>query len=484
MKPIFPRIVACMAALVVMAASGTAAATTAVGADQLEQDTQSPATEPAADATMDGNIWITGTLRVGGTVLAKAGATWPSGTRFTYQWAADGHDIPGATDFAYTPTLDDFRRELSVTVTATREGYEPVTKTATALDVGEGVFVTEKPYIGGTPAPWKVVHAKVPPWTPEATEFEYDWIVDGIHVGDGSPSLEIRSAWAGKVLKVHVTASRPAYPTVVVTSNSVRIGRAFSTSPVPEISGPRNVGRTLKAIVGNWSPTPSSLSYQWYADGRAIPDATGKWLTLKGPQYRKEITVAVTAKRTGYAGTTRVSEATTEIGRPGVAFSDGKWSAGPDGDVPRGTYIARVGATAPTCHWLTLDSDVVWSGTDTGVRQRVLTVGWRADHTVQSDRCGDWRRHYPGMVVPQRTTADDGVYVLGDHLERGRYVTTGGTDPHRRCEYVVLTEATFYYHDHGGDLILEGSTNGPKTIMIPDGAGAFRTEGCSWTRVG
>ncbi|RYJ07443.1 MAG: hypothetical protein EON52_01245 [Actinomycetales bacterium] len=88
--------------------------------------------------------------------------------------------------------------------------------------------------------------------------------------------------------------------------------RTFTTK-TPTIVGVRMVGRTLRASTGTWSPTPT-LSFQWYADGKAISRATRSTITLTRAQKGKRITVWVTGRRSGYLTVKRGSARTGTIG--------------------------------------------------------------------------------------------------------------------------------------------------------------------------
>lgn len=82
---------------------------------------------------------------------------------------------------------------------------------------------------------------------------------------------------------------------------------AFSQVGSPSFAGINQVGATLNATSGTWSPTPTSLTYQWRRDGMDINFATNSSYTLTGDDYQRTITVAVTAARTGNITTMRVS---------------------------------------------------------------------------------------------------------------------------------------------------------------------------------
>ena len=85
-----------------------------------------------------------------------------------------------------------------------------------------------------------------------------------------------------------------ASQTVTKTSDHQRI-------PLPTgslnttISGTRSVGSTLSFSTGGQFPPNTTLSYQWKADGAAIPGATGSTFTPSSAQLGKIMSIAVTA---------------------------------------------------------------------------------------------------------------------------------------------------------------------------------------------
>ncbi|MBU2075208.1 MAG: hypothetical protein KJ938_12305 [Actinobacteria bacterium] len=81
---------------------------------------------------------VSGTYALGRTLTALPGA-WGQGSTpaHTYQWRRGGQVISGATSSTYAVAADDLGSTLSVTVTATRAGYQPATFTTSALPVAK-----------------------------------------------------------------------------------------------------------------------------------------------------------------------------------------------------------------------------------------------------------------------------------------------------------------------------------------------------------
>lgn len=117
------------------------------------------------------------------------------------------------------------------------------------------------------------------------------------------------------------------------------VGAPFTAAPAPTISGGPAaglvpLGTVLTAKPGTWSPTPSTLSYQWLSDGKPITGATGATYTVTAATAATVVTVRVTAALSGYAVTPRVSPAvrTADAGQMIVVS-------------PRVSGVATVGST-------------------------------------------------------------------------------------------------------------------------------------------
>ena len=423
---------------------------------------------------------IDGTLRVGSTLRALAG-DWTSGTSFTYQWFADGEPISGATGFTFVPTWEQRGTRLSVRLDGSREGYAPVSRTSAATYLIYAGYISQGlPVIVGSATPGATLTATKPPSVPaDASLFSYRWRLDGESIrGANKSTLTMREAWRGHEITVTATVEKAGYVVERVTSASARVGGAYSKSPNPVISGTKRVGSSLKVTRGTWSPTPSSFSFQWYADGQRIAGATKSVYTLKAAEYGKKITVSVRSYRAGYGTVLRRSAATTPVlasATRWVGEGEQDLAVGPD-DVRATLYIAQ--ARSAECAWSRrVGTDVVGSGVGSG--QRMFKVIDTDDTVRASESCGVWIKYYPGMVTTTASTAADGVYVIDDHIERGVYTTSGPAVAGTPCTY------TFYKGFYGQDAVIgEGTVTEPTTVTMPSNAVGLETAGCSWTRVG
>lgn len=93
---------------------------------------------------------------------------------------------------------------------------------------------------------------------------------------------------------------------IVVSSGATNAGRnaslvaaasalTYKNSVLPSISGIAQVGQSMTASPGTWTPTGATYAYQWLAEGSDISGATGPSLTLADRLVGQRITVRVTA---------------------------------------------------------------------------------------------------------------------------------------------------------------------------------------------
>ena len=82
---------------------------------------------------------------------------------------------------------------------------------------------------------------------------------------------------------------------------------------VPGIGGSPQVGRTMTAVAGNWVPAGSQVSYQWLADGRAIPGATGQTYVVPASLVGKALKVQVTALTLQGTHQSKLSDGTNDV---------------------------------------------------------------------------------------------------------------------------------------------------------------------------
>lgn len=275
-----------------------------------------PVVAPGTFEIQDGPT-VTGDAQVDQTLVASAGAWSPTATP-AFQWLVDGSPVPGATDRSYTPSAADVRKQVSVQITLSQPGYEPVTEASPATsEVVPGTFRnTSDASVTGTPQVGKPLTADPGGWSPEPA-LSWQWTADGTPVpGATASSFTPSPAELGKKLSVVVTARRPGYLTSVVESPATQPVLPGTNAVVdrPVISGGLpEIGRSLTATPGTWAVPPSSIAYQWYAADQAIPGATSSTFTPSEAQLDRDLTVQVTVQAPGYAPQTASSAATSAV---------------------------------------------------------------------------------------------------------------------------------------------------------------------------
>jgi len=171
---------------------------------------------------------------------------------------------------------------------------------------------------------------------PAGTELTFKWYRNGKQISDATKtkivrtaddmnaSYKLRDADKGKEVTCKVTLKKANYINRVLqeldsSKNVVVRGRdeskklAFEYLPIPWATTGGVVGETAQvlemgiffgAIAGLPNPADVTFSYQWYRDGKIIPEATKKDYVYKAADIGKDITVAVTYHAQGYQDVT------------------------------------------------------------------------------------------------------------------------------------------------------------------------------------
>lgn len=128
-----------------------------------------------------------------------------------------------------------------------------------------------------------------------------------------SPSEIVVSqdSWGGTFSWSRITRKSGYWPSGFIHFHDVLIDNTVR----PTVSGTPAVGAVLTAAPGTWSPSGTSLSYQWRADGVNITGATGSTFTPRPAQLGKQISVQVTGSATGMADTRAYSKRTDPVAR-------------------------------------------------------------------------------------------------------------------------------------------------------------------------
>lgn len=268
---------------------------------------------------------VSGTATEGLTLTASNSAWGTSGAESNYQWFtastaacnAGQSDIAGAIKSTYVVQAADATKYVCVKITGTKIGFLPSTTITSASGplATHAFTTTPTPTITGEPTVGQVLTAVPGTWAPTQDRFDYQWYHGGTAIAGATNSTHtVTTASVGYSITVAVTAVKNLYPSTTRTSaGTLLIGNAMSVTPTPTISGTAAVGRTLTAVVGAWTPSNVTFTYQWKRNSTAITGATSSTYTLVAADFNNYISVDVTASLATYTSVTKASATTSAV---------------------------------------------------------------------------------------------------------------------------------------------------------------------------
>jgi len=276
--------------------------------------------------TAAGSLTVSGTPRVGATLLAlypeysSPSSGIPS---IKTQWYANGKAIKNATNAEYTLVSGDYNKTISITVVGGSLGFNNVTSKATVTGkVAKGV-------IQGSPAAQldpagAGVKGVVGGLTEPGVKFSYQWYRGAAKIAKATKqTYAYTSADANKVITVKITVSKSNYTTVSLTSEGI--------DPTINANGLPTIGSTAPWVGAELQVTPPAyrlglnpdeldlvesgavVSYQWYANGKAIKNATGATYTVASADLKKKLTARVVVRLDGRLTSVLMSAATAAV---------------------------------------------------------------------------------------------------------------------------------------------------------------------------
>ncbi|MBE9032735.1 DUF4347 domain-containing protein [filamentous cyanobacterium LEGE 11480] len=364
----------------------TASYTDAQGTDESLTSSASSTIANINDPTT-GDVTISGTATQGEILTASNTLADADGLgTVSYQWKADGVDIPGATNETFTLGQDQVDKTITVTASYidAQGTNESLTSSATASVFNVNDPTTGDVKISGTATQGEILTASNTLADADGLgTVSYQWKADGVDIpGATSETFTLGQDQVGKTITV--TAS---YTDAQGTDESLTSSATTSVFNVNDpttgdvtITGTATQGEILTA--SNTLADADGLgtiTYQWQADGVDIPGATSETFTLGQDQVDKTITVVasyidalganesvtsstsiptVTNVNDAPTGTvtingTVIEDATLTVDTTDIADADGLGSFNYQWQVNNGTdtapdWQAITGATNPT----------------------------------------------------------------------------------------------------------------------------------------
>ena len=202
------------------------------GGRSCEQTSQQQAAEVTPEPT--GLPVITGTVEAGETLTADTSGIadfWGlDNAVFTYQWLADGEELPGATSATHTLADADAGRAISVRVTFTDDSGNAGTLTGTVTSEARhpNTPATGAPAIRGKAKVWDTLTADTSGIADEDgltnPAFGYRWLANGREKSGATGSTyNLAASDAGKAITVRVTFIDDAGNAETLTSAAVEL---------------------------------------------------------------------------------------------------------------------------------------------------------------------------------------------------------------------------------------------------------------------
>ncbi len=238
----------------------------AVGAYTIKLKDMGPSDREPRPQPETGLPTISGTAQVGETLTADtSGIADEDGldnVSYSYQWAADGEDIAGATDSTYTLADADEGKAISVTVSFTDDAgnEESVTSAATAaVEARPNTPATGLPTISGTAQVGETLTADASGIADEdgltIAAFGYQWAADGADISGATDSTyTLVDADAGTAISVTVSFTDDAGNEESLTSAATA---------------------AVEAAIGQLPELPAGSTILWSADMTVVDYGAG-----------------------------------------------------------------------------------------------------------------------------------------------------------------------------------------------------------------
>lgn len=243
--------------------------------------------QPVDHAVTDGNgVYVFDKVPAGSYVLE-----FENQTESMYEWYDNS---PGIATAARIPVTDGGTAIADIHMPIQGENLAP-------------------PTISGAAVAGSTLTATTGEWYPTPGSLAYQWLRDGAPVaGATGTSYAVTAADAGTELSFQVTAQINSRYTPVTSLPTATVpGGTVRNTGAPTVSGSGQVGSTLTATTGSWTPARTTVALQWLRNGSAIEGATGTTYAVTASDAGAAVSVRATASRSGSTPATVTSSAIT-----------------------------------------------------------------------------------------------------------------------------------------------------------------------------
>ena len=226
---------------------------------------------------------------------------------FEYQWFRNGRPVEGATSSSYEFTAQDAGTTMRVLTRVRVAGFKDAFFTSRSFIVSAGSIVPlSSPAISGVAKVGGSLTADLGSW-PAGVVSSVQWFRGASPITSATKnSYVLTAADYGHQISIRVKATLAGFDDSVAYADADVVELGDLVAGVPVVSGAALFGKTVKAGTGSWT-AGTALSFQWFADGQLIPEASKSSLYLGSSLLGKTIQVRVSGSKEGYHSVEKLS---------------------------------------------------------------------------------------------------------------------------------------------------------------------------------
>lgn len=244
---------------------------------------------------------FSGEVKVGGTLTSAPATFSGTPTEVSYEWFADQVPIAGATGSSWTLTDNEVGRTISVRATAMTDVSDVVMTMSAPSAPVPGLVNRTLPWITGTPQLGKTLSGFSGRWQPNNANLAFQWLRNGVAIaGATGETYQLVAADVGAKISLQVIGTNADVTKTVVSEETEQVQDGpppIVNDTVPTVTGTAQVGKTLTADPGTWTPSDVTHAYQWLRGDDAITGATAATYKLVAADVGAQISVRVTATK-------------------------------------------------------------------------------------------------------------------------------------------------------------------------------------------